>query len=151
MRCPHPQLAADLANTFAQTFIDQAVEFRQRGAKQTEAALAGELVEVKRNHSELQAELDAYSGRMAPAAKDAASYQTVKRQLDANRQSATSFHGASTRPACVHPRSSECGWSAAQPAVQPYKPDLLLNLLAGGFGGLVLGIGFPRGASRLKP
>ncbi len=140
-----PQLAADLANTLAQTFIDQAVEFRQRGAKQTEAALAGELVEVKRNHSELQAELDAYSGRMAPWRQaDVASYQTVKRQLDANRQlyDVLSRRVNEARLASTLDQANVRLVGPAQPAVQPYKPDLLLNLLAGGFGGLVLGIGF---------
>ena len=34
-----PQLAADLANTLAETFIEQSIETRQRAARQTYESL----------------------------------------------------------------------------------------------------------------
>ena len=42
-----PQLAADLANTLAQTFIEQSIEARQRSAQQTFASLSGDLKDIR--------------------------------------------------------------------------------------------------------
>ena len=43
-----PQLAALLANTLAQTFIEQSIEARQRSAQQTYASLSRDLAEIRK-------------------------------------------------------------------------------------------------------
>ena len=55
-----PQLAADLANTLAQTFIEQSIEARQRSAQQTYASLSRDLEEIRKKVLKSEAELGAY-------------------------------------------------------------------------------------------
>lgn len=139
-----PKLAADIANTLAQTFIDQVVAARQETAKQTQAALAVELADVRRSILASQAELNAYGGGLfgSKSRPDAAGTDTTRRQLDVNRQ----FYEALSRRmdearlavGLAQPNVRLVG--LAQPAARPYKPNLLLNLLAGALGCLLLAV-----------
>src|SRR5437868_13430018 len=55
-----PQLAADIANTLAQTFIEQSIETRRRSAQQTHTALSLALEELRKKLLISEAELDTY-------------------------------------------------------------------------------------------
>ena len=135
-----PQLAADIANTVAQTFIDQSIEARQHVAQQTNAWLSSDLEKLGRKLFLSEAELGAYRrGSVSTAA-----YTALKREVDANRD----FYVAMSR------RAAEAGVAStlrqsnirlvgpAQPASRPYKPNVPVNLAAGLFGGLMLAVGY---------
>ena len=153
-----PRLAADLANTLAQTFIDQSIEARQLSARQTFAWLSRELADRKKAlKSEL--ELGAYDrgpagmfGTSGTGRSPAGSFRsdwmrpdtTLRREADGNRQ----FYESLSRRADEASVASNLRQSnvrlvgPAQPAVHPYKPNVALNLLLGLFGALALGIGY---------
>ena len=134
-----PQLAADLANTLAHTFIEQSIEARQRSAQQTYASLSRDLAEIRKKVLKSEAELGAYGGGGLRGPRSA-----LKREVDGNRE----FYEAMSR------RADEAGVAStvrqsnvrlvgpAQPAAHPYKPNVPLNLLMGMFGGLALAIGY---------
>jgi polysaccharide biosynthesis transport protein len=155
---PEPQLAADLANTLAQTFIEQNIEARQKAAQQTHASLSRELDNLRQKLLKSEAELGVYgpgpgeirgTERRQSAAGSVGSVwatpdSTLKREVAVNRQ----FFEAMSR------RVDEAGIASAvrqstvrlvgpaHPAPNPYKPNLPLNLAIGTFGGLVLAIGY---------
>jgi receptor protein-tyrosine kinase len=156
---PEPQLAADLANTLAQAFIEQNIEARQKAALQTHASLSRELDNLRQKLLKSEAELGLYGPepgevrgageRRQSAAGSAGSVwatpdSTLKREVAVNRQ----FFEAMSR------RVDEAGIASsvrqstvrlvgpARPAANPYKPNLALNLAIGTFGGLVLAIGY---------
>ena len=130
-----PQLAADLANTLAQTFIEQSIEARQGAALQTYASLSRDLREIRKKVLKSEAELGVYRRGSSSA---------LKREVDGNRE----FYEAMSR------RADEAGVAStvrqsnvrlvgpAEPAAHPYKPNVPLNLLMGMFGGLALAIGY---------
>ena len=134
-----PQLAADLANILAQTFIDEGIEARKRSARQTQSLLSLERETLGRKLAELEDEVD------RPGWRDRASpsYSTLKRELDANRQfyQSISQHIDEARVASAVDESNVRLVSAAQPATYPYKPNLALNLTIGAVVGLLLAIG----------
>ena len=154
-----PQLAADIANTLAHTFIEQSIEVRQRSAQQTYASLSGDLKEIRNKILQSERELRAYDhgvtgSRGAGAAHEsaadpgnsvrAAPYSALKRELDGSRQ----FYEAMSR------RADEAGVAStlrqsnfrlvgpAEAAVHPYKPNVPLNLVLGLIGGLAIAIGY---------
>ena len=139
-----PQLAADVANTLAQTFIEQSIETRQRAARQTHESLSLELEELRRKLlRESEAELERCMAR-AVRVRPCDSVQALKREVDGNRQ----FYEAMSRRVDEASVASAVRQSnirlvgPAQPAARPYKPNLPLNLAIGIFGGLVLAIGY---------
>src|SRR5262245_53042719 len=154
-----PKLAADIANTLAQTFIEQSIEARRSSARQTHTLLSMDLKELRKNLLKSEAELAAYGrgssgvsgmgGQRESAVGSngsdfATPYNVLKREMDRNRQ----FYEAMSR------RADEAGIAAAvsqsnvrlvssaQPAERPYKPNVPLNLVLGTFGGLALAIGY---------
>ncbi len=145
-----PQLAADLANTLAQTFIEQSTVARQRSAQETYASLSKDLKVFRQRLLNSETELGEYGGgSTGKTAKDSgrsrsAPYNALKREVDRNRQ----FYEAMSR------RVEEAGVAStvrqsnvrlvgpAQPAAHPYKPNLPLNLAIGMFGGLGLAVGY---------
>ncbi len=135
-----PQLASDIANTLAQTFIEQGVEARQRVAKQTYASLSLELDQLRKRLVISEAELDARGRGLAPLGPSSA----FRRGLDATRQfyELTSRRADEARIASTMSQSNVRLVGPAQPASNPYKPNLPLNLALGAFGGLVLAIGY---------
>ena len=58
----NPQLAADVANTLAQTFIEQGIEVKQRAAQQTQMLLSLQLEVLKNDVVRSEAELAAEEG-----------------------------------------------------------------------------------------
>ena len=147
-----PQLAADIANTLAQTFIDQSIEARQRAATQTLASLKLELEELKSTLLKSETELNAHgreggrrqsvigSGRFPWETPDNA----LKRELDSNRQfyEVISRRVDEARVASAVRQSNIRLVGPAQPAAHPHKPNVPLNLAIGMFGGLALAVGY---------
>jgi polysaccharide biosynthesis transport protein len=151
-----PQLASDIANTLAQTFIEQGIEARQRVAKQTHASLSLELAELRKKLFNSEAALDSYdrqfggtwsrSGRrdLAGGVSPAAPYSARKRELDTTRQfyETISRRADEARIASAMSQSNVRLVGPAQPAGRPFKPNLPLNLAIGAFAGLALAIGY---------
>jgi len=140
-----PQLAALLANTLAQTFIEQSVEARQRSAQQTYASLSRDLAEIRRKAIKSQAELGAYGRGGSSAALGFGGFRrTPYGEADGNR----TFYEAMSRRVEEASLASTVRQSnirlvgPAQPPSRPFKPNLPLNLIMGTFGGLMLGVGF---------
>jgi len=135
-----PKLAADLANTLAQTFIDQSIEARQRSAKQTQTSLSLERDALRKRLLQSEAMLDAYPD----GGKDRTGYNALKRELDANRQfyQVISQRVNEAGVASTVDQSSARLVGPAQPPAHPYKPNVPLNLLLGAIGGLSLGVGY---------
>jgi len=132
-----PQLAADLANTVAQTFIEQSIETRQQAAQQTRDALSAQLDAFRSKLFKSEAELGAY------AHPSGVVYNTLKQELDANRHfyqtMSQRVNDASVASAVRQPPIRLIG--PAQPPTNLYKPNLPLNLAIGTFGGLALAVG----------
>ena len=135
-----PKLAADLANALAQTFIDQSIDARQRSAMQTQASLSIERDALGKRLARAEAELGGYG----PREKGAASYDALRRELDANRQfyQLISRRIDEARVASAVNQANVRLVSPARPADYPYKPNLPLNLALGAIGGLVLAMGY---------
>ncbi len=131
------QLAADLANTLARTFIEQSIETRQRAARQTYQSLREQLDELRHEPPRPVARAAAKSGsggERYPGTRD----------LDANRRfyEAMLKKANAARMASVVSQSNIRLVGAAEPAARPYKPNLLLNFALGTLGGFVLAIGW---------
>jgi receptor protein-tyrosine kinase len=154
-----PQLAADLANTMAQTFIEQSIEARQRSAQQTYASLSRDLEELRKKTLKAEAELGRYGRGPAgmlgtgTAHRSAAGafrtdwmkpYGALQREADGDRQ----FYESLSRRADEADVASTVRQSnirlvgPAQAPTHPYKPNVPLNLALGIFGGLGLAIGY---------
>jgi len=154
-----PQLAADLANTLAQTFIEQSIGARQRSAKQIHQALSLQLEELRSRLSQSEARLAAHgrapelifplgrrrqpSAPVSGSATNSATSDMARREVEVNRRS---FDAMSQRVndafvASAVRQSNIRLVGPAQPASHPYKPNLPLNLAIGTFGGLALSIG----------
>jgi receptor protein-tyrosine kinase len=142
-----PRLAALLANTLAQTFIEQSIEARQRSAQQTYASLSRDLAEIRKKILKSQAELSAYARGSSPVFGMGVSRRSpggLRDDVDGNRQ----FYEAMSR------RVDEAGLAStvrqsnirlvgtAQPPSRHFKPNWPVNLVIGLFGGLMVGIGF---------
>jgi polysaccharide biosynthesis transport protein len=135
-----PRLAADLANTLAQSFIDQSIEARQRSAMQTYLSLSLEGEALRKRIAELEDKLDS-SPNLDSATR---SYIALKQELDANRKfnENISRRADEARLASAVSQSNLRLVGPAQPPVHPQRPNSLLNLLAGALGGLTIGIGY---------
>lgn len=135
-----PKLAALLANTLAQTFIDQSIEARQRSARQTQVSLNLERDALRKRLLESEALLQTYS----KADRDRTGYTALKREADANRQfyQVISQRIDEARIASAVDQSNARLVSPAQPPTRPYKPNVVLNLLLGAIGGLAIAVGF---------
>lgn len=139
----NPRAAADVANTVAETFVEDAVESRRRAAKQTESALSAELVDAGRSLLVSQAQFASYGDSLRPKhPAESVKYETAKRQLEANRQfyELLSRRIDEARLASSLAQANVRLAGPAQPAAHPYKPRLLLNLVGGIFGGFALGL-----------
>ena len=131
------QLASDLANALARTFIEQNIEGRQRAARQTYESLRQELDALR--HELLQ-----------PVARSAAKpgaggeRGAGMSEADANRRfyEAMLEKANDARMASVVSQANIRLIAPAEPAARPYKPNLMLNLALGILGGFVLAIGW---------
>jgi receptor protein-tyrosine kinase len=131
------QLAADLANTLARTFIEQNIEARQRAARQTYESLRQEL-------DKLRHELPQPAGRSAAKPGLDGEREVGTRNGDGNRRfyEVMLQKANDARMASVISQSNIRLIGTAEPATRPYKPNLLLNLALGMLGGFVLSIGW---------
>jgi receptor protein-tyrosine kinase len=129
-------LAAGLANTLANSFIEQGIETRQRAARQTYESLEMQLEELRRRFPRQTANASAPPAplrvglltRGAGANKYA--YKTMLQQAN------------DARTAAVVRQSSLDLVAPAEPPKRPQKPNLPLNLAIGIFDGVVVAIGF---------
>jgi polysaccharide biosynthesis transport protein len=151
-----PQVAADVANALAQTFIDQSIEARHYTAQQTHTSLSLQLAELKDQLLKSEAQL-AVVGRqqlrfgLGPLSSHGGSiltaelaYNTLKREVESDRRFyETMSQRVNDARMAAAVRQSNIGFiGSAQPSAHSYKPNLPLNVAIGMFGGLILGIGW---------
>lgn len=134
------QLAADFANSLAQSFIEEGIEARKRSVRQTLSLLGVERDALRTRLAQLEGQVDAPGWRE----KGSPSYRTLNRELDASRQFYQSISQRidEAQVASAMDQSNIRLVSPALPAARPYKPNLALNLTIGVVAGLLLGIGY---------
>ena len=118
-------LAADLANTLARTFIEQGIETRQRGARETYESLQSQLDQLSQGLPRRGAGL--------PAREAGTNQYVYKSMLQEAHQA---------RTASMIPQSNIELIAPAEPPARPYKPNLPLNLAIGILDGFVVALGF---------
>jgi receptor protein-tyrosine kinase len=155
----HPQVAADLANAVAQTFIERSIEARLHAAEQTQVSLSLELAELRIKLLKSEAQLAAagrapgstfgslrqrsFAGSSSLAA-ESIGYDILKREVESNRRFyETMLQRVNDARVAAAVRQSNIGYvGPARPASHPYKPNLPLNVAIGMFGSMILGIGW---------
>jgi len=130
-----PQLAANLANTFAQTFIEQDADARQLAARQTRDALNVQIGELWRK-------LQRSETSLRRGTRDSA--DTLRGDAGVNRKfyETMSQKANEAAVAAAMRRSDMRLIGPARVPTRPYTPNFPLNLAIGLFGGLVLAIGY---------
>jgi succinoglycan biosynthesis transport protein ExoP len=134
----NPQLAADVANTLAQTFIEQGIEVKQRAALQTQMLLSLQLEVLKNDLVRSETEMAAEEGTNRSARL--ISHTLLNRKVDADRRFYETMlqRVNDARIAAAVPESNIRLLGPARAAMQPYKPNWPLNLAIGMFAGLIL-------------
>jgi succinoglycan biosynthesis transport protein ExoP len=130
-------LAAALANSLAQVFIEQGIQARQHAARQTYESLRLQVEELRLGLSEQDLNRTVQLGsvrRSGPLTRETGAdhrvYETMLRKLNEAR-------------AASMVRQSDIQLTApAEPAARALKPNLPLNFALGTLGGFVLAIGF---------
>ena len=132
----NPQLAADVANTLAQTFIEQGIEVKRRAAQQTQMLLSLQLEVLKNNLLRSEAEL----ATEEHGDRKFISHNLLNREVDADRRFYETMlqRVNDARVAAAVPESNIRLLGPALAAMQPYKPNWPLNLAIGMFAGLIL-------------
>ena len=134
----NPQLAANVANTLAQTFIEQSIEVQQRAARQTQMLLTFQLEVLKNDLLKSEAELAAEE----PANRTGKfmSHSLLRREVEADRRFYETMlqRVNDSRIAAAVPESNIRVLGPARAAMQPYKPNWPLNLAIGMFAGFIL-------------
>jgi polysaccharide biosynthesis transport protein len=138
----NPQLAADVANTLAQTFIEQGIEVKQRAAQRTQKLLSLQLEVLKNNLLRSETELAAEERANRPA--KFTSHNMLNLGIDVDRRFYETMlqRVNDSRIAAAVPESNIRFLGPARAAMQPYKPNWPLNLAIGMFGGLILSAGW---------
>ena len=138
----NPQLAADIVNTLAQTFIEQGIEVKRRAAQQTQKLLSLQLEVFKSNLRRSEAELGAEE-RVNRTAKFTP-HNMLNLELEADRRFYETMlqRVNDSRVAAAVPESNIRLLGPARAAMQPYKPNWPLNLAIGMFAGLILSAGW---------
>jgi receptor protein-tyrosine kinase len=130
-----PAFAASLANTFAQTFIDQAIENRQHAARLTYEALQVELDGIRHEMlrqkawNALHPNLHQAPDRLSP--EESATHRLYQAMLQKANDA---------RVASIVRQSNIRLIAPAQPAPRPYKPNPPLSLAIAIFGGLLVAV-----------
>jgi len=134
-----PQLAADLANTLAQTFIDQSIETRQYSARQTQASLTLQRDAIRKTLLQSEVDLEA----MGRGSSSTVVRNELRREFDANRRfyQVLSQRVDEARIASGMNQSNVRLVGAARPPARPFKPNTALNISIGAIAGLIFGIG----------
>ena len=140
------QLAARITNTLAQLFIEESVRSRQLTALQTYDALSVQLAVLRDRLADSEnrlADSERPGGNMFRSSQAGERIRALKRELEVNRRSyeVISQRADDARIASGVRQSNIRLLGAAQPATQPYKPNLQLNLVLGIVGALIFGIG----------
>jgi succinoglycan biosynthesis transport protein ExoP len=132
----NPQLAADVANTLAQTFIEQGIEVKRRAAHRTQMLLSLQLGVLKNDLVRSEAELAAEEH----GDRKFISHNLLNREVDADRRFYETMlqRVNDARIAAAVPESNIRLLGPARAAMQPYKPNWPLNLAIGMFAGLIL-------------
>jgi succinoglycan biosynthesis transport protein ExoP len=135
-----PKLAADIADSLAESFIEQAVDARQHAAKQTQAALSQEREALVKKLQQSEVEFDIYARRE----RGSTVQNALKREIESNRRFYQSISQRidEARVASFMNQSNVRLVSPARPATRPYKPNFVLNVGIGFIGALIIGIGF---------
>jgi polysaccharide biosynthesis transport protein len=120
-------LAAEIANTLGETFIDQSAKARQEAAQQTYQSLLPQLAALQRT---VRPSGDPPRRGSAPGGADA-----NRRVYDEMSQKASQAWLASRLPF-----SNIRLAGRAEPALTPHRPNVPLNLAIGMLGGLLLGV-----------
>ena len=153
-----PRAAADIANTLAQTYIDQTIEVRRLTAEQIEKALRLQLATLNAKLRISQSQIAAFEHspglvfalrrqsayRASSAHPLEMDYSALKLENETDRRlyETLSQRLNETRLAVAVPATNIELLGVARPAQHPYKPNLLLNLSIAMFGGLVCAIGW---------
>lgn len=129
----NPELAAAMANTLAQVFIEQGIETRQQAAEQLYDSLR---LQLKNGDQRLPPEPD-WAAKLPP---EAAGGPTV----DGRRQFYESMLERANRAqlASVVRQPHIQLVAPAEPATQPFKPNLPINLALGTLAGFLAAVGF---------
>ena len=122
-------LAADIANTLAENFVEQSIKIRQQAARQTYESLSLQLAELRSKLPRPNTELTR-DGRVKGAMDAGHEFYDAMLQKADEARIASALRQSNIRLAGL-----------AQPGARPYKPNLPLNLAIGIFGGLVVAIG----------
>ncbi|HLH44893.1 MAG TPA: polysaccharide biosynthesis tyrosine autokinase [Bryobacteraceae bacterium] len=132
-----PELAAAIANTLAETFIEQSTEARRRAAEQTRDSLLAQLRDWNRRG--LQAGTELRGSRLASGQPEAQA--TSKGEAGRRFYEAMAEKAADAGVASAVAQAGIRILSPAEPTPLPYKPNVPLNLAIGTFGGFLLAIG----------
>jgi receptor protein-tyrosine kinase len=132
-----PGFAAELANTVADTFIEQGIEGRQRAARQTYESLRPQLDEARHELAPQEARAGVGSGPGRRRDLPTGEGDAKRRYYEALLQKTND-----ARMASVVRQTNIRLAGPAEPPSRPYKPNLPLNLTIGALGGLVLAIGY---------
>jgi len=145
-----PQVAADLANGLAQTFIRENIEARQQAARQTQESLSLRLEELRSKLLKSEAGLAAdgrtpgfifgLRQRHTSSEGSSSTAKLTEGEVESDRRfyATMSQRVNDARVAAAVPQSNSRFVGLAQPATYPYTPNLPLNLAVGMFGGLIL-------------
>jgi len=143
------QLAADIANTLAETFISERTEERRREAQRTYDSLRVPVQELRHQIAQSEVRFEAYRPlpgvyptRTADAPRSIRN--PFKTEVDTNlrfyQEMLQKLNDAAV--ASLVPQANIRLVNKARPADSPYRPNVLLNLAVGIFGGLLLGAGW---------
>ena len=132
-----PGFAAELANTVAETFIEQGIESRQRAARQTYESLRPQLEEARHELTRQEARAGSPSAPGPQTRFD----RRGGREPPLLRGSAAKDKRCARMASVVRQTNIRLA-SPAEPPSRPYKPNLPLNLTIGALGGVVLAIGY---------
>ncbi|HWB85981.1 MAG TPA: polysaccharide biosynthesis tyrosine autokinase [Bryobacteraceae bacterium] len=135
-RAPDASLAADLANSMVNVFMEQSIRTRQRAARQTYDMLRLQLAELAQRMNPLGPRRPASSNPRlvtGPLTPEADATRDVYAAMLQNANQA--------RLASVVRQSNVELIARAEPAARPLKPNLRLDFALGILGGLVLAVG----------
>ena len=122
-----PELAADLANTLAVTFIDNGIQARQKAALETYDSLQAQLTRMRH-------------GLLAPAPTAASGVAPFNAGVDRRVYDELLQKSYLASIASRIPASNIRLVGRAEPPLAPHRPNSKLNLALGALGGLLLGV-----------
>ena len=154
-----PQVAAELANTLAQAFIEQSTETRLQAARQIHMSLSLELAELRKKLLKSEAQLAVAArapwsplglSRQHSSAggsnmtAESLTYNILRREVESDRRfyETMSQRANDARIAATVRQSNIVLAGPARPSSHPYKPNLPLNVAIGIVGNMILGIGW---------